>query len=137
MNGEGFELETRLRSLSISDGDSTTNEQELADLIASCVADVEPHNDSGNEGRHSPAEMKDGDLPTSLIVTNLPNSLFYEQDMKVTCNQHVMSRRRVIRGFPAGRAGIAVQSDRPYGHFPLPEELQEGQGGLCFLRDSY
>nr|CAG4646638.1 EOG090X0FJX [Macrothrix elegans] len=85
MNGEDFELESRLRSLSIGEDDdpSSNREHELAELIANCVADVEPNDAICEDGeKEELEETKDSKLPTSLIVTNLPKSLFYEQDMK-------------------------------------------------------
>nr|CAG4649755.1 EOG090X0FJX [Scapholeberis mucronata]SVE93937.1 EOG090X0FJX [Scapholeberis mucronata] len=83
MNPDDFELEVKLRSLSINqDIGSANNERdhELAELIANCVADVEPRDGSLEENKND--EVKENEQPTSLIVTNLPQELFFQQDMK-------------------------------------------------------
>lgn len=89
MNPEDFELESRLRSLSIDErGMSTTsseNERQLAELIANCVADVEEDQQLNNKtsSNNEVSDNKEDELPTSLIVTNLPKALFAEQHLKV------------------------------------------------------
>nr|CAG4643559.1 EOG090X0FJX [Ilyocryptus agilis] len=92
MNPDDFELETRLRSLSIenstnSHGDESAEDREhqLAQLIAHCVANVEPLDPTHDHEKEAP--LHDGDdaenaLPTSLIITNLPNDLFSDQQLK-------------------------------------------------------
>ncbi|EFX73053.1 hypothetical protein DAPPUDRAFT_215632 [Daphnia pulex] len=88
MNPDDFELEEKLRSLSVSeDSGSTNNEREhqLAELIANCVADVEPRDSQPEDDKKdlSSGENKEGELlATSLIVTNLPNELFFQQELK-------------------------------------------------------
>nr|CAG4651399.1 EOG090X0FJX [Simocephalus serrulatus]SVE94556.1 EOG090X0FJX [Simocephalus serrulatus] len=86
MNPDDFELETKLRSLSISQESGSTNnerEHELAELIANCVADVEPRDvQSEEEQKELSGETKENELPTSLIVTNLPQELFFQQELK-------------------------------------------------------
>lgn len=85
MNPEDFELEKRIRSLSINEDSNNEMGLELAELIANCVADVEPHDCSDEDAEvknHSPNE-NDGDLPKSLIVTNLPGVLFTDQQLKL------------------------------------------------------
>nr|CAG4636584.1 EOG090X0FJX [Eubosmina coregoni]SVE70117.1 EOG090X0FJX [Eubosmina coregoni] len=88
MNPEDFELESRLRSLSIDErGMSTTsseNERQLAELIANCVADVEEDQQLNNKtsSNNEVSDNKEDELPTSLIVTNLPKALFAEQHLK-------------------------------------------------------
>lgn len=84
MNPEDFELEKRIRSLSINEDSNNEMGLELAELIANCVADVEPHDCSDEDAikDHSTNE-NDSDLPKSLIVTNLPSVLFADQQLKV------------------------------------------------------
>lgn len=85
MNPDDFELEAKLRSLSINQETGSTNnerEHELAELIANCVADVEPR-DVQSEDEQKSGETKENELPTSLIVTNLPQELFFQQELKV------------------------------------------------------
>lgn len=87
MNPDDFELETKLRSLSINQETGSTNnerEHELAELIANCVADVEPRDVQSEEQKEPSGETKENELPTSLIVTNLPQELFFQQDLKVS-----------------------------------------------------
>lgn len=87
MNPDDFELETKLRSLSINQETGSTNnerEHELAELIANCVADVEPRDVQSEEQKEPSDETKENELPTSLIVTNLPQELFFQQDLKVS-----------------------------------------------------
>jgi hypothetical protein len=88
MNRDEFELEKKLRSLSVSEDSGSTNnerEHELAELIANCVADVEPRDNQEEEKKDlSSGENKESELlATSLIVTNLPNELFFQQELKV------------------------------------------------------
>ena len=82
MDSNDFELETKFRNLTLEQENVSTNEREqrLAALIATCVADVEPNDQQENETDVS----KENDQPTSLIVTNLPQTLFAEQSLKVT-----------------------------------------------------
>nr|CAH0107334.1 unnamed protein product [Daphnia galeata]SVE76703.1 EOG090X0FJX [Daphnia longispina] len=87
MNRDEFELEKKLRSLSVSEDSGSTNnerEHELAELIANCVADVEPRDNQEEEKKDlSSGENKESELlATSLIVTNLPNELFFQQELK-------------------------------------------------------
>nr|CAG4642112.1 EOG090X0FJX [Eurycercus lamellatus] len=80
MNPGDFELETRLRSLSVErDENSESRDNQFAELIAHC-ADVEPRGTENEDAVN--VESKENDLPTSLIVTNLPQSLFTNQQMK-------------------------------------------------------
>lgn len=83
MNPEDFELETRIRTLSLNEDSNNEIGLELAELIANCVADVEPHDcrDEDELKQHSPNE--NDELPKSLIVTNLPSALFADQQLKV------------------------------------------------------
>nr|CAG4637420.1 EOG090X0FJX [Ceriodaphnia reticulata]SVE73248.1 EOG090X0FJX [Ceriodaphnia reticulata] len=86
MNPDDFELEVKLRSLSIiQESGSTNNEMEhqLAELIANCVADVEPRNSQPEDEKKGLSdETKESEQPTSLIVTNLPKELFFQQELK-------------------------------------------------------
>ena len=88
MNPDDFELEVKLRSLSISqDVGSLNNEMgnQLAELIANCVADVEPR-DLPTEDEKTDLitdDDKQSEQSTSLIVTNLPKELFFQQELKV------------------------------------------------------
>lgn len=90
MNPDDFELEEKLRSLSVSEESGSTNnerEHQLAELIANCVADVEPRDSQPEDDKKdlSSGENKEGELlATSLIVTNLPNELFFQQELKVS-----------------------------------------------------
>ena len=88
MNSEDFELETRLSALSIDQdrgmSTSSENERQLAELIANCVADVEEdQNNKSSSSNETTENNKEDELPTSLIVTNLPKALFAEQHLKV------------------------------------------------------
>lgn len=86
MNPENFDLETRLSALSIDQdkGMSTTseNERQLAELIQNCVADIE-EDENNKSSTNETNDNKEDELPTSLIVTNLPKALFAEQHLKV------------------------------------------------------
>ena len=90
MNPDEFELEEKLRSLSVNEESGSTNnerEHQLAELIANCVADVEPRDNQPEEEKKdlSSGENKESELlATSLIVTNLPNELFFQQELKVS-----------------------------------------------------
>lgn len=88
MNPDDFELEVKLRSLSISQESGSTNnemEHQLAELIANCVADVEPRDSQPeDEKKELSGETKESEQPTSLIVTNLPKELFFQQELKVS-----------------------------------------------------
>lgn len=88
MDSGEFELEAKLRSLSLNEESGTTNnerEHQLAELIANCVADVEPRDNQQEDGKKDITnESKEGEhQPTSLIVTNLPNELFFQLELKV------------------------------------------------------
>nr|SVE73876.1 EOG090X0FJX [Daphnia atkinsoni] len=87
MDSDEFELEAKLRSLSLNEESGTTNNErkhQLAELIANCVADVEPRDNQQEEGKKDITdESKESEQqPTSLIVTNLPNELFFQQELK-------------------------------------------------------
>merc|ERR1712071_621298 len=73
MESNDFELETKLRNLTLEQDSVSSDEREnrLAALIATCVADMEPQDDQQH------------DQTSSLIVTNLPKSLFAEQHLKL------------------------------------------------------
>jgi len=79
MDSNDFELETKLRNLTLEqDVSSDERENRLAALIATCVADMDYEDDQSNQN-----EEKQDDQPSSLIVTNLPQTLFAEQHLKV------------------------------------------------------
>ena len=86
MESNDFELETKLRNLTLEQDSVSSDEREnrLAALIATCVADMEPQDDQQHNQNES--QVKEDDQPSSLIVTNLPKSLFAEQHLKVTWN---------------------------------------------------
>jgi len=79
MDSNDFELETKLRNLTLEqDVSSDERENRLAALIATCVADMDYEDDQSNQN-----EEKQDDQPSSLIVTNLPQTLFAEQHLKM------------------------------------------------------
>nr|CAG4648942.1 EOG090X0FJX [Polyphemus pediculus] len=87
MDSNDFELENKLRNLTLEQDDNVSrNEREhrLAALIATCVADIDPNDKpqelmSNEEKENNP----ENDQPTSLIVTNLPQSLFADPNLKM------------------------------------------------------
>ena len=80
MESNDFELETKLRDLTLEqDVSSDERQNRLAALIATCVADMDSEDDQSNQN-----DEKQDDQPSSLIVTNLPQALFAEQYLKVT-----------------------------------------------------
>ena len=88
MNPDDFELEVKLRSLSLGQESGSTNnerEHQLAELIANCVAEVEPRDSQPeDEKKELSGEIKETEQPTSLIVTNLPKELFFQQELKAS-----------------------------------------------------
>ena len=140
MNRDEFELEKKLRSLSVSEDSVSTNnerEHELAELIANCVADVEPRDNQKEEKKDlSSGENKESELlATSLIVTNLPNELFFQQELKVLLSSWYWMNCFLIYMrflFISDRAGGPVQDFWWDSYFPLLAQLSQGQSWFCF-----
>nr|CAG4638793.1 EOG090X0FJX [Cyclestheria hislopi] len=78
MENSDFELEDELRKLTIEQDFSSRSERDskLAELIAQCVADSE-----SSELQESDSIPK-SEVPTSIIVTNLPHAVFSNQQLK-------------------------------------------------------
>nr|CAG4645180.1 EOG090X0FJX [Leptodora kindtii] len=82
MDPDDFELEARIRKLTLDQDSVNETEGELAELIARCVADLNEEESQEPPASASTEDVKKDASPTSLIVTNLPQPLFKEPHLK-------------------------------------------------------
>nr|SVE75445.1 EOG090X0FJX [Daphnia dolichocephala] len=143
MDPDEFELEAKLRSLSVNQEAGTVNnerEHQLAELIANCVADVEPRDNQQEEGKKDDTvENKESEQqPTSLIVTNLPTELFFQQELKTELEAlfrtfDESARFHYLRSFRRARVdfsshGIATKARIHLHHTPFGDSIMN-----CFF----
>lgn len=83
MDPDDFELEARIRKLTLDQDSVNETKGELAELIARCVADLNEEESQEPPASASTEDVKKDASPTSLIVTNLPQPLFKEPHLKV------------------------------------------------------
>ena len=89
---EEFDLEKKLEELSLDSStsgggtDPADRDLQLAQLIARVTADLPSTVCNENSEANQDSAENNSEQPKSLIVTNLPQKLFSDQEMKVDFN---------------------------------------------------